>query len=205
MTLLTDVPEDWLGRQIEAPQRARDFSIVLDAAEPWGGGRVAGRVESRGSHPVGAVTASLVLLASWLDVAPQLVGQKRLLSLTTYWDLRTRGIPMWIEEPAWRGEQAIGELAEANWLPFALTAAPELPRAFEGTFVSFRYRVEARRARRVGHETASLPLLLREEAPLPVVRVETSPLGTWRLLEHRSEQEHDGAAGPCSVRYEEPV
>jgi hypothetical protein len=202
--LLTAVPDDWLGRQIEAPRQARAFSIALDVAEPWGGGRIVGRVESRaGRHPPGVVTVSLVLLASWLDVAPQLVGQKRLLSLSTYWDLRTRGVPMWIEEEAWRGEREVGELADANWLPFELAADPGLPRAFEGTFVSFRYRIEARRPRRAGAETASLPLLLHEARPLPVVRVETSPLGSWRLLEHRSESERDGAAGPCSVRYEE--
>jgi hypothetical protein len=203
VTLLTAVPDDWIGRQIEAPQAARGFAITLDRAEPWGGGQVEGRVESReGRHDPGPVSVSLVLLAAWLDVAPQLVGQKRLLSLTTYWDLRTRGVPIWIEEEAWRAHDELGELGQTNWLQFGLSLPPELPRAFEGTFVSFRFRVKARRERRIGHETASLPLLIREEADIPVVRVETSPLGSWRLLEQRSEAEHDGTAGPCSVRYE---
>ena len=49
---------------------------------------------------------------------------------------------------------------------------------------------------------ASLPLLLVEPQDQPVVRVETSPIGTWRLLEWRSENDVGGSAGPCSVTYE---
>jgi hypothetical protein len=204
VTLLTEVPDDWIGRQIEAPRASGSFAIVLDRAEPWGGGRVEGRIEAReGRHDPRAVSVSVVLHAAWLDVAPQLVGQKRLLSITTYWDLRTRGIPIWIDDEVWRGRVEPGDLGEANWLPFSLVLPPELPRVFEGTFIAFRYRIEAARARRVGREVASLPLLLREVATIPVVRAEASPLGSWRLLEHRAEGERDGTAGRCSVRYEE--
>ncbi len=49
---------------------------------------------------------------------------------------------------------------------------------------------------------ASLPLIIREPPSVPCVRVETSPIGTWRLLEWRSEVERDGAAVGCEVRYE---
>jgi hypothetical protein len=42
------------------------------------------------------------------------------------------------------------------------------------------------------------------EAPtLPVVRIETTPIGSWRLLEWRSERETGGSGGPCSVAFEE--
>jgi hypothetical protein len=34
------------------------------------------------------------------------------------------------------------------------------------------------------------------------VRVETSPIGTWRLLEWRSEGDVGGRAGPCSIAFE---
>jgi hypothetical protein len=54
----------------------------------------------------------------------------------------------------------------------------------------------------VGTELASLPLLLVEPQDLPVVRVETSPIGTWRLLEWRSEQDVGGFYAPCSVTFD---
>ena len=69
--------------------------------------------------------------------------------------------------------------------------------------MSFRWQVAASRPRRIGRETASLPMLLAEPRTLPVVRIETSPLGHWRLLEWSSEEEREGAGGPCSVVYEE--
>jgi hypothetical protein len=68
--------------------------------------------------------------------------------------------------------------------------------------VAFRWRIEARRQRRIGAETASCPMLLVEQQNLPIVRIETSPIGTWRLLEWRSEHDVGGSAGPCSVAYE---
>ena len=36
-----------------------------------------------------------------------------------------------------------------------------------------------------------------------MVRVETSPIGTWRLLEWKSEEDLGGSGGPCSVAYDE--
>jgi hypothetical protein len=44
--------------------------------------------------------------------------------------------------------------------------------------------------------------LLVEPPTLPVVRVETSPIGTWRLLEWRSEADVGGVGGGCSVAFE---
>ncbi len=66
------------------------------------------------------------------------------------------------------GRWELGDLAGTNWLHFAIELPPELPRALEGTFVAFRWRVAASRQRRIGHDTASLPLLLLEPRPLPV-------------------------------------
>jgi hypothetical protein len=204
VTLLTRVPEELFGRGIEPSREAHNFSIVLDTAQPWGGGVIEGRVELHaGGESRRPLSISVTCAASWLDIAPELVGQKPLLRPSTYWSLRTRGIPIWLDEIAWRELRELGSLDTVNWLRFAFQLPAELPRAFEGTFVSFRYRVTARRRRPIGSETASLPLILFEQRVLPVIRVETSPIGSWRLLEHRSEEERDGAAGPCSVRYEE--
>jgi hypothetical protein len=69
--------------------------------------------------------------------------------------------------------------------------------------VAFRWRVSAARDRRIGTEIASLPLLLVEPQTVPVVRAERSPLGSWRLLAWRSEEDRGGAAGPCSISYDE--
>jgi hypothetical protein len=202
--LVTQIPRELEGRGIELPQLAHAFTISLDAAAPWGGGRIEGRVEARdGKHGPRPVTIAVRCIASWLDAAPQLVGQKPFFRLDTLWDLRTRGIPIWIDEDVWTERWEIGDLAGANWRHFAIDLPPELPRAFEGTFVSFRWRVEAARQRRFGHERASLPLVLVEPRTRPVVRVETSPLGHWRLLEWKADDERDGAAGPCSITFEE--
>ena len=204
MPVLTDVPEELALRGIGPPEHARGFSLSLDTAEPWGGGRIEGRVERRhGRRDRRPLTVAVCCSAAWLDVAPQLVGKKRLLSLTTYWDLRTRSVPVWLEEELFSERLDVGPLDEANWRQLSFLLPDGLPRPFEGTFVSFRWRVEARRRRLVGYERTSLPLVLRERQTFPVVRVETSPLGTWRLLEWKSEEEHDGAGGPCSVHYEE--
>lgn len=201
--LLTSVPDELFGRGIAPLQNAHGFTIALDLAEPWGGGRVEGRVEAReGRHDPHVLTVSVVCLAAWLDMAPELVGQKSLFRPEAYWHLRTR-FPVWIDEEAWSAGSEIGDLGEANWRSFAIELPADLPRALEGTFVAFRYRVEARRARTIGHDVASLPLILREERTIPVVRVETTPLGSWRLLEHRAEHEIDGACGPCSVRFDD--
>jgi hypothetical protein len=203
VSVRTDVPDELRLRGIEPPQEARTFGIALDTAEPWGGGRIEGRVERRGRRDPRRFTVAVRCTASWLDMAPQLVGKKRWLSLTTYWDLRTRSVPIWLEEELFVERLDVGPLDEANWQPVLFALPGSLPSAFEGTFVSFRWRVEARRRRGIGHDQASLPLLLAEERTLPVVRVESSPLGTWRLLEWRSEGERPGAGGGCSVSYEE--
>jgi hypothetical protein len=201
--LLTDVPEDMLGRGIEPPARAHGFSLSLDTAEPWGGGTVEGRVEAReSSHKGGAVTVSVRCCSAWLDLPPQLVGQKPFWRIGTYWDLRTRALPIWIEEEVWLERWELGDLSQTNWLHFGMTLPPELPRAFEGTFAAFRWRVSASRPRRIGHDTASLPLILLEPRTEPIVRLETSPLGAWRLLEWRAEGEREAAGGQCSVAYE---
>jgi hypothetical protein len=203
VTLLTDVPDELAWRGIERPRRARSFALSLDRAEPWAGGRIAGRVESRAEGRAGrAVTVSATSKACWIDVAPELVGQRSFLRPTAFWSLRMRGVPIWLDERVWLDRLEVGDLAEANWRPFTLEVSPEAPRAFEGTFVAFRYELEARRPGRLQPEVASVPLLLVEARTVPVVRVETSPIGEWRLLEHRSEGETAGAGGGCSVHYE---
>jgi hypothetical protein len=204
VTVLTEVPNDLTFRGIAPPEIAAGFAIALDTAEPWGGGRVEGRIERRAKRrSLRPLLVAVRCEAAWLDVAPQLVGKRRLLSLSTSWDLRSRAVPIWLGDVVFVEREELGALVESNWLHFSFGLPEDLPRAFEGTFVAFRWRIEATRARRIGRERASLPLLLREPQTLPVVRVETSPLGSWRLLGWRSEEERDGAAGPCAVAYEE--
>jgi hypothetical protein len=202
--LLTDVPEGLHFRGIEPRLDARAFRITLDTAEPWGGGRIEGRVErTRSPRDQRPVSVEVRCTAAWLDVAPQLVGKKRLLSLTTWWDIRSRAVPIWLEEELFRAHQDAGPLDVANWHHFSFVLPEGLPRALEGTFVSFRWRVEATRPRLVGSDKASVPLLVVEPQTIPVVRIETSPIGTWRLLGWQSEHEVPGIGGPCSVGYAE--
>jgi len=204
VALLTDVPDELRFRGIEPREEARGFAITLDEAEPWGGGRIEGRVERRGGRrDERPVTVDVRCHACWLDVAPQLVGRKRLLSWSTYGDVRNRAVPIWLDDEIFRADVEAGPLEEANWHHFAFDLPGELPRALEGTFVAFRWRVEARRKRRLGAAVASVPLLLGEPQTIPVVRIETSPIGTWRLLEWRSEADVGGTGGPCAVAYEE--
>jgi hypothetical protein len=203
VTILTDVPDELAWRGIERPRPARSFAISLDRAEPWGGGLIAGRVESRSDARDGRpITVSATCRACWLDIAPELVGKRSLLRPTAFWSLRMRGIPIWLDDQVWLDRLEVGNLAGANWRPFTLEVPPEAPRAFEGTFVAFRYAIEARRRGRLGSEIASLPILVVEQRTIPVVRVEANPIGEWRLLEHRSEGEVDSAGSRCSVRYE---
>jgi len=200
--LRTDIPDQLHFRGIEPPREARGFTIALETAEPYGGGRIEGWVErARSGHDARPISVQVHCTAAWLDVAPQLVGRKRMLSLTTYWDIRSRAVPVWLEQDFFTERLEVGPLADANWQQFAFLLPEGLPRALEGTFVSFRWRVEARRPRLVGSDTASVPLVIQEPQPLPIVRIETSPIGTWRLLEWRSEHEIDGSGGPCSVEY----
>ncbi|MBV8734645.1 MAG: hypothetical protein JO342_09755 [Solirubrobacterales bacterium] len=203
MSLLTDVPDELRFRGIEPPQDARGFGISLDRAEPKGGGRIAGRVERRNQrrnrHPL---FVDVRCDACWMDVAPELVGRKGILSWSAYGEIRNKFVPIWLDEKVFTARLDVGPLEDANWRRFAFDLPDGLPRAVEGTFVAFRWRIEARRARRVGTELASVPLLLVEPQNLPVVRVETSPIGTWRLLEWRSDADTGGAGGRCSVAYE---
>jgi hypothetical protein len=203
VTVLTEVPDELSFRGIEPPEFAHGFVIALDTAEPWGGGRFEGRVERRArGRSASPLVVAVRCGAAWLDVAPQLVGKKRLLSITTYWDLRSRGVPIWLDEEVFVEKRDVGALADANWLSFDFTIPRRLPRSFEGTFVSFRWRVEAVRRGRVRRERASIPVLVREPQTEPVVRIESSPLGSWRLLEWKAEADLDSAAGPCAVAYE---
>ena len=203
MPVLTEVPDELAFRGIAPRKLARGFAISLDTVEPWGGGRVEGRVERRDRFDRHSVAVAVRCSAAWLDVAPQLVGKKSVLSLSTYWDIRTRAVPVWLDEELFVERLDVGPLEGANWRPVSFTLPELVPRAFEGTFVSFRWRIDVRRRRLLGHEEASLPLLLNERPTLPVVRIEESPLGTWRLLEWKSEVESEAALGSCSVRYEE--
>jgi hypothetical protein len=203
VSLVTAVPDALTFRGIEPPLTARGFTITLDEAQPQGGGRIAGRVERlnrrRDPRPV---RVDVHCDACWMDIAPQLVGRERLTSWTTFAEIRNRHVPIWLEEQVFRAEIDAGPLEDDNWRQFSFELPERLPRALEGTFVAFRWRIEARRARRLGTEHTSLPLLLVEAQNLPVVRVETSPIGTWRLLEWHSENEVGGSAGPCSVAFE---
>jgi hypothetical protein len=204
VTILTDVPDELAWRGIERPRLSRSFAITLDRAEPWAGGQIAGRVESRSdTRDDRPVTVSASCKACWLDIAPELVGKRSIFRPTAYWSLRMRGIPIWLDEEIWLERVDMGELASANWRHFAIEVPLGTPRAFEGTFVAFRYAIEARRRGRARSAIASLPILVVEQRAIPVVRVETSPIGEWRLLEHRSEEETDGTGLPCSVRYED--
>lgn len=204
MALFTSIPRELEGRMIGHPVSAHGFAVWLDTAEPWPGGRIEGRVEAReGRRDPHPITVALRCRAAWLDIAPQLVGQKPLLSPSSYWDLRTRAMPVWLDTEIVSATAQLEPLDEVNWRRFSLRVPASAPRAFEGTFVSFRYRIEARRARALGHAEASLPLLLVEQRTIPCVRVETSPLGSWRLLEWRAEGEQGGEGGGCAVRFEE--
>jgi hypothetical protein len=204
VSLFTDVPEELRFKGIEPPKGAHGFGIMLDEADPWGGGRVAGRVERlhrrRDQRPV---YVDVRCDAYWMDVAPQLVGRKGLLSWSTYAEIRNYHVPIWLDDEVFSERTEVGALNEDNWRHFSFELPEGLPRALEGTFVAFRWRVVARRARRIGHEEASVPLLLVEPQNLPVVRVETSPIGSWRLLEWRSEHDVGASAGGCSILYED--
>jgi hypothetical protein len=203
VSLFTDVPDELRFRGIEPPLEARGFGLSLDEAEPEGGGRIAGRVERhnqrRDRRPLSVEVRCDV---AWMDVAPELVGRKGIFNWAAYGEIRNKFVPIWLDEEIFSTQIDLGPLEDANWRHFEFELPDGLPRALEGTFVAFRWRITARRARRVGSEQASLPLLLVDPQTLPVVRVETSPIGTWRLLEWRSEHDVDGSGGGCSVTFE---
>ncbi|HLY50497.1 MAG TPA: hypothetical protein VKR21_15000 [Solirubrobacteraceae bacterium] len=202
MSLLTDIPDQLRFRGIEPPLEARGFGLSLDEAAPEGGGRIAGRVERHNLRRDGrSVSVEVRCDAAWMDVAPELVGRKGLFNWSAYGEIRNKFVPIWLDEKVFSARIDVGPLEDANWRHFEFDLPDGLPRALEGTFVAFRWRVVARRARRVGSERASVPLLLVEPQTLPVVRVETSPIGTWRLLEWRSEADMGGEGGGCSVAF----
>jgi hypothetical protein len=203
VSLVTVVPEALRFHGIEPPKSARGFEITLDQAEPQGGGHIVGRVERRDRRrDRRPVLVDIRCEACWLDIAPQFVGRKGLMSWTAYGDMRNRSVPVWLDEELFRTRVEVGALEDANWRQFSFDLPDGLPRALEGTFAAFRWRIEARRARRVGAEQASMPLLLDEPQVLPVVRVETSPIGTWRLLAWKAEQDVGATGGPCSIAFE---
>jgi hypothetical protein len=204
VSLVTDVPEALRFHGIEPPKYVGGFEITLDEAEPQGGGRVVGRVERRDRRPdQRPVLVDVSCQACWMDIAPQFVGRKGLLHWSAYGDMRNRTVPVWLDEQLFRTRLEVGALEEVNWRYFSIDFPDGLPRALEGTFGAFRWRIEARRKRRIGAELASLPLLLDERQILPVVRVETTPIGTWRLLAWKSEHDVDASGGPCSIHYEQ--
>ena len=203
--LVTDIDKPLWGRSIEPARHSAGFQLVLDVAEPWGGGRIQGRVESRKAHQRGRYLVSVTCSAAWLDCAPPPNRQTAMSAGTLGSNLLMHGIGIriWLDEQLWAARADLGEVSGENWLPFAFDLPAELPRAFEGAYVAFRWRIAARRRRAVGHAETSFPLILREERPLPTVRVETNPIGTWRVNGTRSDAEHDTVAGGCSVRYED--
>ena len=120
MPLHTDVPDELRFRGIEPVQEARGFAITLDVAEPWGGGRIEGRVERRSDRrDRRPVLVDVRCHACWLDVAPQLVGRKRLLSWSTYGDIRNRAVPIWLDDEVFRARVDVGALEDANWRHFS--------------------------------------------------------------------------------------
>jgi hypothetical protein len=90
-----------------------------------------------------------------------------------------------------------------NWRRFAIHLPADLPCAFEGTLCAVRYTVEASRPRRLGRAVASLPLLVLEERSDPVVRIERTPVGEWRLFEWRDPATADFVFGPVAVAFEQ--
>ena len=204
MSVRAGIPEEFAGRGIPPPTEARGFRLSLDVAEPWGGGTIDGRVENIAGRAGDArpLTVSVSCCASWIDIAPQLVGRSKL-GLASAYELRARSRPIWLDEPIFRDHLEVGPLdGTANWRRFEFSLPSFLPRAFEGTMCAFRYTVEAVRPRAVGRSLSALPLILVERRSEPVVRVETTPIGTWRLFEWRSEGECDAHAGPVSVHFE---
>jgi hypothetical protein len=204
MSVRAGVPEEFGGRGIPPPTEARGFRLSLDVAEPWGGGTIQGRVESVSGRPGDRrpLTVSVTCIAAWVDIAPELVGRSGY-GLATAYELRARSRPIWLDQTIYRDRVEVDPLdGTVNWRRFEFGLPSDLPRAFEGTLCAFRYTVEAVRSRVLGKAFSALPLLLVERRLEPVVRVEATPIGTWRLLEWRSDGESDAEAGPVSVRFE---
>ncbi len=201
MRVVADVPPGHVGRGIAPPLEARGFRLHVDVAEPWGGGSVAGHVERSGPPDDRPVLVRVACAAVWIDVAPQIVGQAGI-SVAMAYDLRARGRAIWLDEIVTVGEIEVGALAAANWRRFEISIPDDAPRAFEGTLCAVRYSVEALRSRRIGRSVAAVPLLVVERRTEPVVRIERTPIGTWRLLEWRAPDEPGFAFGPIEVSFE---
>ena len=203
-TLVTEVEPAFWGRSIEEPRLSSSARIVLDVAEPWGGGRIEGRVESSKPQPKGFYVVSVACSGAWLDIAPPADGSASTgRAVMSNFLMHGIGIKIWLDELLWSTEAELGELSDRNWLPFAFDLPSELPRAFEGNRVSFRWRITARRRRAVVRAQTSLPLLLREDRTIPTARVETGPSGTWRFRAVRSEAERDIEIGRFALRFED--
>ena len=121
---------------------------------------------------------------------------------TTYWDIRTRGVPVWLDEEVFRRSPSWGRSTRRTGCTSPSDLPGELPDAVEGTFVAFRWTVEARRQRLLGSDVGALPLL-RRAADDARRSCGDEPDRIWRLLEWRSELDVAGSGGPCSVTYEE--
>ena len=127
MPVVTEIPEELRFRGIAPPEPAHGFRITLDTAEPWGGGHIEGRVERRGErHDRRSISVRVRCLAAWLDVAPQLLGRKRLLSWSTYGDIRNRAVPIWLDQEVFAHNAELEPLEQANWQHFALSLAETL-------------------------------------------------------------------------------
>ncbi len=203
MPVLLDIPPDLAGRGIGPPASPRGLRLSLDTAEPWGGGSFVGRVEGAGLHDARQITVTVRCVAAWLDIAPQLVGQRTTLTPAAFYELRSRRRGIWLDEPIWAATVEVGALAEANWRAFRVAIPDGLPRAIEATFCAVRYTVEARRRRAIGHVTALVPVLVVEPRTLPVVRVEHTPTGDWRLIEWRAEHELATRVGSIAIAFDD--
>jgi len=203
MPVRLDVPPELMGRGIFPATAARGFRLSLDVAEPWGGGRIAGRVELAGEPDPRSITVGVTCHAAWIDVAPQVVGKGPRLSPAVLYDLRARHRGIWLDEPMWQARVEVGALDDANWRRFDVTVPEGLPRAVEGTFTAFRYAVTATRRRRLGQVTASVPILLVEERTVPVIRIERSPTASWRLIEWRAPAETGGRSDSVEIAFDE--
>jgi hypothetical protein len=204
MTVRAGVPDEFAGRGIPPPTEARGYRLSLDVAEPWGGGLIEGRVESIPDRPPRdrPIEVTVRCAAAWVDIAPQLVGRAGL-GLASAYELRARNRPIWLDDVIFEEKTLVAPLdGSANWRRFEFALPDFLPRAFEGTMCAVRYVVEASRSRALGKSLAALPLVIVEQRSEPVIRVETTPIGTWRLLEWRADGEQELSAGPIEVRFD---
>jgi hypothetical protein len=123
---LADGPHDRLIASFDA----RRFHVELAEADLRGGGGVAGRVHANRASPPDAIVVCARLLECW--------------RISRQWNACTH--PLWHDEIVWESEPlALGWPAQRRWLGFGFRLPPELPPAFEGRVLAWRYEVEARR------------------------------------------------------------